>query len=111
MPSTKSAQKHPKDACALDDAKYKYDILDNICYTELVYDRIGKKLKSALSKAQTQVKIFEIIRETDEVDFRRLGKNIYITNIKHNIRITINSKTFRVITVDILQKMKSYAQT
>ncbi len=75
-------------------------ILKNICYTELVYDRINKKLKSNFSKEKIEQFIFEIITETSISGIERIGKNFYISNVDKNIRATINSNTFRVITVD-----------
>ncbi len=62
----------------------KREILKNICYTELVYGRINKKLNVRFSKKQ-------------------IGKNFYISNAENNIKITINSNTFRVITVDMIR--------
>lgn len=82
---------------------YKREILSKICYTELVYGRINKKLKLNLSNSELEKMLLEIIRETDETDFQKRGKNIYITNENQNIRITINSFTNRVITVDPLK--------
>jgi hypothetical protein len=78
----------------------KSKILQNICYTALVYDRINKKLNSKFSKQEIEKMLFEIIRETQENFFQRIGKNIYVTNSEKNIRITINSNTFRIITVN-----------
>lgn len=83
---------------------YKCDILDKICYTELVYGRINKKLNTQLSKNKIEEMIFEIINETDETEFQKTGKNIYITNEKRNIRLTINSYTNRIITADKVNK-------
>lgn len=80
-------------------------ILQNICYTELVYGRINKKLKSDFSKVEIEANIFEVIMETPINGFERIGKNYYISNIDKNIRITINSNTFRVITVDRISKV------
>jgi hypothetical protein len=82
---------------------YKKDILEKICYTELVYGRINKKLKMDLSNDKIEALIFEIIKDTDETEFKKIGKNIYISNSKHNIRLTINSLTFRIITADRLK--------
>ncbi len=79
---------------------YKQNILKNICYTEQVYDRINKKLKTILSKKQIEIYLLLILKETNEQNFRKKGKNIYILNTNYNIRITINSNTVRVITVD-----------
>ena len=83
----------------------KTEILNNICYTELVYGRINKKLSSQFSKIEIEKMIFDIINETDEIFFRKTGKNIYVTNNEKNIRITINSYTYRVITVNLNSKL------
>ena len=82
---------------------YKKDIADKICYTELVYGRINKKLKLDISKEKIEKLIVEIINETDETEFQKKGKNIYVTNNKRNIRLTINSYTNRIITADKLK--------
>ena len=82
----------------------KIEILNNICYTELVYGRINKKLKSSYSKDEIEKKLFNIIKKTDIENFEKIGKNFYITNLENNIRITINSNTYRVITVDVNRK-------
>lgn len=81
----------------------KKEILENICYTELVYDRINKKLNIKFSKKQIDVYIFKILKETDKNFFTKIGKNFYVTNTVENIRITINSNTFRIITVDKIE--------
>jgi Tfp pilus assembly ATPase PilU len=78
----------------------KGKIIKNICYTELVYGRINKKLKYNLTKEQTEKYIFRIIKETEEKNFKKTGKNIYITNKQNKVRITVNSYTFRIITAD-----------
>ncbi|MEA2097183.1 MAG: DUF3781 domain-containing protein [Candidatus Cloacimonadota bacterium] len=78
----------------------KRDILKYICYTELVYERINKKLNINFSKKQIEEFIIKILKETENKFFEKIGKNIYVTNTRNNIKITINSNTFRVITVD-----------
>ena len=83
---------------------YKNEILGKICYTELVYERINKKLSTKLSKEKIEKMIFEIIKGTDKAEFQKIGKNIYITNNEKNIRLTINSNTYRIITIDKLNK-------
>lgn len=83
---------------------YKKVILNNLCYTELVYGRIAKKLNIELSKVKIEKLISTIITETGETNFQKTGKNIYITNNEKNIRLTINSFTNRIITVDKLKK-------
>lgn len=48
--------------------------------------------------------ISTIIKENDGFEFKKIGKNIYITNPLNKIRITINTHSFRIITVDDLNK-------
>jgi hypothetical protein len=83
---------------------YKKEILEKICYTDLVYERINKKLNIEFSKDKIEEMIFEIIKETDLAEFQKTGKNIYITNEERNVRLTINSYTNRIITADKLNK-------
>jgi FKBP-type peptidyl-prolyl cis-trans isomerase (trigger factor) len=83
---------------------YKIEILDQICYTDLVYERINKKLNLQLPKDEIEKMIYEIIKETDKTKFQKKGKNIYITNNNKNVRLTINSYTNRIIRADRLNK-------
>lgn len=83
----------------------KTEIINKICYTELVYGRINKKLKLQLSKSEIEKYLFDIIRETQEKFFQKIGKNIYVSNLQENIKITINQNTFRIITVDRISKI------
>ena len=78
----------------------KQKILESICYTPLVYGRINKKLNTNFSNQQIEAYILKILKETNEIFFTKTGKNYYVLNAKNNIRITINSGTFRIITVD-----------
>jgi len=78
----------------------KTTVLNRLCYTELVYGRINKKLRCQLSKSEIEKLLFAVISETGEQFFERKGKNIYVTNCEKNIKITINAHTCRVITVD-----------
>lgn len=78
----------------------KTEILNNICYTELVYERINKKLDTRFSKSEIEKMLSEIIKQTPENFFQKTGKNIYVSNPENNIKITINSYTCRIITVD-----------
>lgn len=78
----------------------KDEIIKKICYTELVYGRINKKLDVQLSKKQIEEFIYKILIETKECFFAKKGKNFYIVNKENNVRITINSNTFRIITAD-----------
>lgn len=83
---------------------YKTTILNNICYTALVYGRINKKLNIELSNEQIEIMILAIISKTAESEFQKTGKNIYITNQECNVRLTINSYTNTIITADKLDK-------
>jgi Tfp pilus assembly ATPase PilU len=83
---------------------YKKEILDKICYTDLVYERINKKLKIEFTKEKIEEMVYEIIKETDKTEFRKTGKNIYIINKEKNVRLTINSYTNRIITADKIKK-------
>ena len=78
----------------------KSSILSNLCYTELVYGRINKKLKTAYSKQEIEDLIYDSIDNAGEDCFEKIGKNFYITNYDKNIRIAVNSNTYRVITVE-----------
>ena len=82
----------------------KQNILKNICYTELVYGRINKKLNINFSKHQIEELIFKVLKETKEENFSKVGKNFYVLSVENNIKITINSNTFRIITVDRIKK-------
>jgi len=82
---------------------YKTEIINKICYTDLVYERINKKLNLQLPKDEIEKMILQIIDETDKAEFRRTGKNIYITNKHRNVRLTINARTNRIITADSLK--------
>ena len=86
--------------------KSKTEILENICYTELVYARINKKLNVSHSKDEIKKMLFTIIEKTNENFFEKKGKNFYVSNKENNIRITINSNNYRIITVDMLTKIK-----
>lgn len=85
---------------------FKEVILNKICYTDLVYGRINKKLNLSLSNDAIEELIVEIIKETVASELNKIGKNIYISNHNKNIRLTINSFTNRIITADKLHSNK-----
>jgi len=78
----------------------KQHIIQYHCYTELVYGRINKKLGTSYTRAEIEALLFKVLEATDESDYEKCGKNYYITNHDHGIRVTVNSNTWRVITVD-----------
>jgi len=55
----------------------KEDLIKSICFTELVYGRINKKLNLKLSNPAIEALIIDLLFETDEQYFKRIGKNIY----------------------------------
>ncbi|NMM47740.1 DUF3781 domain-containing protein [Flammeovirgaceae bacterium KN852] len=75
-------------------------IINKLCYTPLVYQRINKKLATNYTTNEIENLIFSIITNTNENEIIKSGKNYYLINPEYKIRITINSTTFRVITVD-----------
>lgn len=81
----------------------KNKIIAKICYTDLVYGRINKKLNIELPNDKIEEMILSTIEETKESDFEQKGKNIYITNKARNVSLTINVNTFRIITADRLK--------
>lgn len=85
--------------------RYKVAILENICYTQLVYGRICKKLNIQLSTKKIEELIYTTIQKTEDQFFEKIGKNYYILNREKDIRITVNSSTYRVITVDRINKI------
>jgi hypothetical protein len=80
----------------------KKEILEKHGYTELVYERINKKLGIHFSKKEIASFMKQIISETEVTCFKKIGKNFYITNKQQGIKITVNSTTFRIITVNQL---------
>ncbi len=78
----------------------KSRILKNHCYTELVYSKINKKLGASFSKQESETLIKKILEETDLEYYKKTGKNFYVTSKKYTMNSTINSNTFRVITVN-----------
>ncbi|GAB7258214.1 DUF3781 domain-containing protein [Polaribacter sp. OB-PA-B3] len=82
----------------------KSEILKHLCYTELVYFRINKKLKTNLSKSEIEIFIKKVLEDTCLDKIEKIGKNFYVSNELNNIKIAVNSNTFRVITVDRILK-------
>ncbi|MBM9930378.1 DUF3781 domain-containing protein [Pediococcus pentosaceus] len=78
----------------------KSTILDCLCYTTLVYQRINKKLDSVMDELTIENLITDCIKTADSIN--KNGKNYYVYNYKKNISVTINSNNFRVITVNRL---------
>ena len=56
----------------------KQEIIENICYTELVYERINKKLNVKLSKKQIEKFILKTLKETGEFFFKKMEKTFML---------------------------------
>lgn len=72
-------------------------IKQNICYTDLVYDRIRKKLAIQLSNNEIEKMMMKIVSD-DQSTLEKRGKNFYITSLSMNVVVTVNSNNYRVIT-------------
>jgi hypothetical protein len=70
-----------------------------------VYGRVNNKLKTEFSNAEIEHLIAKVLDDTEEKDISKIGKNFYVSNDVHQIRLTINSNTFRLITVDALNRL------
>lgn len=81
--------------------KLRNKILENICYTKLVYGRINKKLRINLNHEEIENYMYKIIADHSCI-IKKKGKNFYIESIENNIKITVNSNTYRIITADKL---------
>lgn len=82
----------------------KQMIIENLCYTQLVYSRVNKKLRTNLQNEEIELFIDKILKISDEKFYTKTGKNYYVTNTENNIRLTINSNTFRLITVNKIKQ-------
>lgn len=78
----------------------KANIIKNLCYTELVYSRVNKKLNMNLTKKEVEEFISTLIAEIPEQEIVKTWKNYYLANHWKNIRVTLNSNNYRLITVD-----------
>ena len=60
----------------------KQEIIENICYTDLVYERINKKLNIKFSKKQIEEFIFKTLKETDEFFFKKKMEKTFMLRIQ-----------------------------
>lgn len=70
-----------------------------ICYTDLVFERINKKLKMSLSPDEIRDFVYDVV-VSDKCSIYKRGKNYYACNESAGAQITINSFNCRVITAD-----------
>ena len=61
-------------------SQVKDEIIRCHCYTELVYDRINKKLRLKMSHCEIETLVIQIIRNAQEDEIQKKGKNYYIAD-------------------------------
>lgn len=76
-------------------------IKDQVCYTDLVYERVNKKLKVDLSRVEIEKLVQDILGD-DQTTVEKRGKNYYVSGLAYSTRLTINSFNFRLITADCI---------
>ncbi|GEO70774.1 DUF3781 domain-containing protein [Levilactobacillus acidifarinae] len=76
-------------------------IKNQVCYTDLVYQRVNKKLKVDFSRSEIE-KLVQDILSDDQTTVEKQGKNYYVSGLAYSTRLTINSFNFRLIAADRL---------
>ncbi|MFD1454877.1 DUF3781 domain-containing protein [Levilactobacillus lanxiensis] len=71
----------------------------HVCYTELVYQRVNKKLSVDLSPVDVEALVFAVL-DDDASRVEKLGKNYCVTNSARGVQLVINSINYRLITVN-----------
>jgi len=71
--------------------------LKNVCYTDLVFNRFNKKLRTNYSITEIKQMVNKIIL-SPETSILKQGKNYYLLN--GNIELVINSFNYRLITAN-----------
>ncbi|WP_203640372.1 DUF3781 domain-containing protein [Levilactobacillus andaensis] len=74
-------------------------IIDHVCYTELVYQRVNKKLSVDLSQAEVEGLVV-LVLDDSATSIEKRGKNYYVTNQPRQVQLVINSFNYRLITVN-----------
>ncbi len=75
----------------------RQEFLDNICYTDLVFGRVNKKLKTNYLIDEIKNLVNQIISDP-ETTINKQGKNYYLQN--KSIELVVNSFNFRLITTN-----------
>ncbi|AKP67748.1 DUF3781 domain-containing protein [Companilactobacillus ginsenosidimutans] len=74
-------------------------IAENICYTDLVYGRVNKKLKLDSSNQEIEKMVIDILNNPHS-KVVKTGKNFYVSDSDRRVRLTVNSFNYRLITAD-----------
>ncbi|GEO70586.1 DUF3781 domain-containing protein [Levilactobacillus acidifarinae] len=64
-------------------------IKNQVCYTNLVYERVNKKLKVDLALPEIK-KLVQDILSDDQTTVEKRGKNYYVSGLNFSTRLTIN---------------------
>jgi len=75
----------------------RQEFLNNICYTDLVFGRVTKKLKTVYSIDEIKNLVNQIISDP-ETTINKQGKNYYLQN--ESVELVVNSFNFRLITTN-----------
>ncbi|WP_423058328.1 DUF3781 domain-containing protein [Brevibacterium linens] len=73
---------------------------EEVCYTDLVFDRVNEKLGTSLSNTEVKELVASVMQSSESVA-NRSGKNWYISEWHTGVRLTINASTLSLITVDL----------
>lgn len=74
-------------------------IIDKICYTDLLFDRVNKKLGTQLSPEEIK-KWVQLTLHRNDCIVTHQGKNYYVTCPSQQVSLTVNASNYRLITVD-----------
>lgn len=78
-------------------------ISQRVSYTELVYQRVNKKLNIELSKPAIEALVQAVLSDATTTIERR-GKNYYVSSVTRQVQLVVNAGNFRLITVNKLWK-------
>lgn len=88
------------------DNNLKTAIADQFRNTELGFLRIKRNLNIVdLTDEQTEMYLRKIILSTPLEHIETKGKNHYFKCLEHNAILTVNSRTFTIITAKQIQKL------
>lgn len=74
-------------------------IKEHVCCTELVYQRVNKKLAVDLSKLEIEALVIAVL-DDGATSVEKRGKNYYVTNQSQQVQLVINLFNYRLITMN-----------
>ena len=78
-------------------------IQSRVCYTDLVYQRVNKKLNKDMTPAQIEALVQRVLNN-ELTSILCQGKNYYIEDKIKDVVLTINRNNYRLITINKLQR-------